>query len=320
MPLAFAYAVARHELFGIRLAIRVGIQYTLARSALLWMLAIPALGLAWAIWREPALTVRGLLSAGTPHVYLLLAIAASLAIRERLLAAIDRRFFRDAQDRERILVDLASEIGRSETIADAVALAEQAVDASLHPRTVRVRLHDGTKDAPEDLPTTDTLMRQQLEAGDEVQADAGTAPQIAMVVPILDHAQRLIGTLLLGPKRSEEPYSANDRKLLRAVARQVAMAVENATLRREVGDERRIHEVLSRLDRDAVHVIREVRRAAPCVRSRRRRLPGRWFHSCPDHAGGPTIAGSYRLDRLIGRGGMGAVHEPRICLSIVPWR
>ena len=108
VPLAFAYAVARHELFGIRLAIRVGIQYTLARSALLWMLAIPALGLAWAIWREPALTVRGLLSAGTPHVYLILAIAASLAMRERLLAAIDRRFFRDAQDRERILVDLAS--------------------------------------------------------------------------------------------------------------------------------------------------------------------------------------------------------------------
>ena len=310
VPLAFAYAVARHELFGIRLAIRVGIQYTLARSALLWMLAIPALGLAWAIWREPALTVRGLLSAGTPHVYLLLAIAASLAMRERLLAAIDRRFFRDAQDRERILVDLASEIGRSETIADAVALAEQAVDASLHPRTVHVRLHEGTKDAPEDLPTTDTLMRQQLEAGDEVQAGAGTAPQIAMVVPILDHAQRLIGTLLLGPKRSEEPYSANDRKLLRAVARQVAMAVENATLRREVGDERRIrHEVLSRLDRDAVHVIRECPTCGTVFDHDVDVCRADGSTLVPTMPVERTIAGKYRLDRLIGRGGMGAVYE-----------
>ena len=68
VPLAFAYAVARHELFGVRFVIRMSIQYALARSALLWMLAIPVIGLMWTIWRQPDLTVRGMLSAGTPHV------------------------------------------------------------------------------------------------------------------------------------------------------------------------------------------------------------------------------------------------------------
>ncbi len=310
VPLTFAYAVARHELFGIRPVIRMSIQYTLAKSALLWMFAVPVLGLAWTVWREPGLTVRGLLSAGAPHLYLLLGIALSLGLRERMLAGIDRRFFRDARDQERILMDLASEIGRTETIAEATALAEHAVEASLHPRTVHVRLHDGTRSAPEDLPTTDTLMRQRLERGEEVQADPLTAHQVAMVVPILNHDRRLIGTLLLGPKRSEEPYSANDRKLLRAVARQIAMAVENATLRREVGDERRIrHEVLSKLDRDAVHVIRECPECGAVFDHDVETCPADHSELVPTLPVDRTIAGKYRLDRLIGRGGMGAVYE-----------
>ena len=307
VPLAFAYAVARHELFGVRLVIRMSIQYALARSALLWMLAIPVIGLMWTIWRQPDLTVRGLLSAGTPHLYLLIGIALSLASRERLLAAIDRRFFRDARDRERILLDLASEIGRTESIEDAVRLAEHALDASLHPSTARVWLHDGARKLPVDLPTTDTLILHRLESGEEVQSDHA---DIAIVVPILNRARRLIGTLSLGPKRSEEPYSANDRHLLRAMALQLAMAVENAALRREVGDERRIrHEVLSRLDRNAVHVIRECPQcgtvfdhdAEICTLDQSALVP-----TLPVDR---TIGGRYRLDRLIGRGAMGAVYE-----------
>src|SRR4029453_3319130 len=43
VPLTFAYAVARHELFGVRPVIRMSIQYALARSALLWMFAIPVI-------------------------------------------------------------------------------------------------------------------------------------------------------------------------------------------------------------------------------------------------------------------------------------
>ena len=213
VPLAFAYAVARHELFGVRFVIRMSIQYALARSALLWMLAIPVIGLMWTIWRQPDLTVRGMLSAGTPHLYLLIGIAFSLASRERLLAAIDRRFFRDARDRERILLDLASEIGRTDTIDDAVALAEHALDASLHPSTVRVRLHDNARTFPGDLPTTDTLVLHRLEAGEEIQSDHA---DIAIVVPILNHDHRLIGTMSLGSKRSEEPVQ---RQRSTAVAR-----------------------------------------------------------------------------------------------------
>ena len=188
-----------------------------------------------------------------------------------------------------------------------MALAEHALDASFHPSTVRVRLHDNARTFPGDLPTTDTLVLHRLEAGEEIQSDHA---DIAIVVPILNHDHRLIGTMSLGSKRSEEPYRANDRQLLRAMALQLAMAVENAALRREVGDERRIrHEVLSRLDKNAVHVIRECLRCGTVFDHDAEICTVDHSVLVPTLPVDRTIAGRYRLDRLIGRGAMGAVYE-----------
>jgi GAF domain-containing protein/tRNA A-37 threonylcarbamoyl transferase component Bud32 len=311
VPIAFAYALARHELFGVRVVVRRSIQYALAKSALLWLLAVPVIGLAWTVWRNPDVTVRGLLSAGTPNVYLLLAIAFSLLTRERLLAMIDRRFFRDVRDRERILVELASNIGRIESANEAVTLAEQALEASLHPTSVRVWLRDDGEPLPEGFFDSDTVSLD--DTGELLAADRADAPSLlaaALTVPIVDHGGELIGALLLGSKRSEEPYSGKDRSLLRAIARQIAMVVENANLRREVGQERRIrHEVLDRLDRSAVNVMLECPQCGTCF--------DRGVSQCPDDGAEliptlpieRTIAGKYRLERLIGRGGMGAVYD-----------
>ena len=312
VPMAFAYALARHELFGVRLVIRRSIQYALARSALLWMLLVPVLGLAWTVWRNPDVTVRGLVSAGTPHFYLLLAIAGSLLMRERLLTAIDRRFFRDHRDRERILVELASDIGRSHTPEEAIALAEQALDASLHPSSVSVWLRDDGKPLPEGFFDSDTVSLDEIQSGVDAPRTPGTPKPkaTALTVPIVDHDGGLIGALQLGTKRSEEPYSAKDRTLLRAIARQIAMVVENAKLRREVGHERRIrHEVLGRLDESAIDVLRECPRCGTCFDRGAEVCPADGAELMPTLPIERTIAGKYRLERLIGRGGMGSVYE-----------
>ena len=311
VPVAFAYALARHELFGVRVVIRLSIQYALAKSALLWMMAVPVIGLAWTVWRNPDLTVRGLLSAGTPNVYLLIAIALSLATRARLLAAIDRRFFRDVRDRERILVELASDIGRIDSAHEAASLAEQALEASLHPASVRVWLRDEGQRVPDRFFDSDTV---SLEDTDELLAAdrvSGLSLRVAaLTVPIVDHGGELIGALLLGSKRSEEPYSATDRSLLRAIARQIAMVVENAKLRREVGQERRIrHEVLGRLDRNAVDVMRECPQCGTCFDRGVAECPHDGAELIPTLPIERTIAGRYRLERLIGRGAMGAVYD-----------
>jgi GAF domain-containing protein len=42
---------------------------------------------------------------------------------------------------------------------------------------------------------------------------------------------RLKGLLVLGPKKSEIPYSAGDRELLEMLADQIALVYENAQLK-----------------------------------------------------------------------------------------
>ena len=312
VPTAFAYALLRHELFGVRLVIRRSIQYALARNALLWMLAVPVLGLLWTVWHNPDVTLRGLLSAGTPHFYLLLMIGASLLTRERLLASIDRRFFRDVRDRERILIELASDIGRSESAEEAVRLAERALEASLHPSTVQVWLREQGKPVPEGFFGAETVLLQDRDSGSErmfTPVDLPDEPS-GLTVPIVDHDGRMVGALMLGSKRSEEPYTATDRSLLRAIARQIALVVENATLRREVGQERRIrHEVLGRLDDNAIDIMHECPRCGSCFDRGPAACPHDGTELLPTLPIQRTLEGKYRLERLIGRGGMGAVYE-----------
>jgi serine phosphatase RsbU (regulator of sigma subunit) len=50
------------------------------------------------------------------------------------------------------------------------------------------------------------------------------------LVPILGRNTRLIGLLVLGPRRSEEPYSGEDKHLLDSVAGQAGITLENIRL------------------------------------------------------------------------------------------
>ena len=54
---------------------------------------------------------------------------------------------------------------------------------------------------------------------------------IHLVVPMFGSDHRIKGVFLLGEKRSEEPYSAADRRLLEALAAQMAILHENLLLK-----------------------------------------------------------------------------------------
>jgi hypothetical protein len=69
---------------------------------------------------------------------LALAAAFALIVRERLQRWLDRRFFRDAHDRERLLLELVSEIKHHDTLSDLVALVSRRIERALHPQQVHV--------------------------------------------------------------------------------------------------------------------------------------------------------------------------------------
>jgi sigma-B regulation protein RsbU (phosphoserine phosphatase) len=65
---------------------------------------------------------------------------------------------------------------------------------------------------------------------------------------------KLLGFISLGPKRSEEAYTGSDVRLLKSVAVQTGLALENADLMRKISDEVAQRERLNR----EVEIAREV--------------------------------------------------------------
>src|SRR5262249_16108469 len=128
---------------------------------------------------------------------------------------------------------------------------------------------------------------------------------IHLVVPMNSPEQRLVGLLLLGEKKSDEPYSAADRKLLDALGSQIALLCENLLLKEKVDQEVKVREeVLIHLTAQNKNVMKE------CP------VCGRCYDQSATHCSVDSselilslpverlIDGKYRLDRKVGRGGM----------------
>jgi serine/threonine protein kinase len=135
---------------------------------------------------------------------------------------------------------------------------------------------------------------------------------VHLIVPVPDNANRLIGVLLLGEKKSEEPYSGNDRRMLQAVARHAAAARENLRLRAKVAQDHRIrHDVLARLDGALPDLLKECPACGACYEGAVERCDRDGRELTLSLPVSRTLDGKYRLVRLIGKGGMGAVYEAR---------
>jgi serine/threonine protein kinase len=132
----------------------------------------------------------------------------------------------------------------------------------------------------------------------------------SLIVPMLGTEQRLAGLMLLGPKKSEAPYSGSDRQLMDSLASQIAIVYENIRLKERVAHDRRIqHEVLSRVEERKINLLKECPKCGRCYDSSDK--------ICADDQSAlrltlpveRTVEGRYKLNKLIGRGGMGAVYE-----------
>jgi hypothetical protein len=337
VPLSFAYAILRHKVIPVSLIIRRSVQYLFARNALRLLLALPVVGLVLTIILNPNRTLTEILFRNSFYFYLLLlaAIATTLVFRKRLTAWIDRKFFREVYNQEKILHALIDDVKKLDSISEMSKRVSEQLERAIHPtRTYLFYREEERRDLS--LSYTSGGTSHELRIPEEFRLlrfmeDYGSAqdfpfpqknnlPQsekewlaqleTRLIVPMTGTDGRLAGLFLLGDKKSEVPYTATDRQLLEALADQIAIVYENVRLRERVERDRKIkHEVLARFEGRDINLLKECPKCGACFDST--------VQIC-DQDGSEltltlpverTIEKRYRLDHLIGKGGMGAVYR-----------
>jgi len=265
------YAVAVRHVFSPRTVLRRSLQYALARRtiALLVVLPIIALGTSLIQQRDQSLSM---IVGGRPLFYLFFVIMLGLVLRFRDTAQrwLDQRFFRDEYDAREILVSLAARVPYEADPRDLVAMVVTQIDSALHPECLAVLASESpTGSNPQGRFDTVTALRvdttslpgdsglvtllrwsdKPLEVFlDDEQSPVARVPpadrawlastNTALLVPIFaggSDPRPFVGMIALGQKRSEEPYTTEDRELLRGIAVQMGVALDLSRLRKQAG-------------------------------------------------------------------------------------
>ena len=245
VPLVLVYAIAKHRVMGIRLLVRLSLQYLMARSFLLLLLVCSVVALEYAILRNPGLMARHVL-AGTGSVLLICCVGVLLPTRENILGSIDRRFFREAWDSERLQETLLNELQVQPSfrrLADVVGLHLSRV---LHPSVLDI--YDRIERCGDFYSATRARVAAQSELGSWLDSHGA-----AEIVPALRFPGQIpssvaspeelvismpggeggAGFILLGEKKSQEPWTRGEKAMLRGLATQMGLRHEVLALEEE---------------------------------------------------------------------------------------
>jgi phosphoserine phosphatase RsbU/P len=283
-PLSLTYVIVVQKAMGVGVALRQGLQYTLAKGGIR-VLQMIAIGVVAVAATTMAGNARHDLAQKT--IVILAGITAAFTIRrlgDNLRTWVDRRFFRESYDAEHVLTELSEQVRSIIEPGSLLETVAARISETLHVPQVAVLLGSAGFYRPAfamgyaSLPTvafpsktgTAMVLKSQKEParvflndrdswlyredgiGDEERGKLA-ALQSELLLPLAVR-DKLLGFISLGPKRSEEPYTGSDVRLLKTVAAQTGLALENANLVRTVADEVAQRERLNR----EVEIAREV--------------------------------------------------------------
>jgi serine/threonine-protein kinase len=332
------YAVGVQRVLGPRVVLRRSLQYALAARSMTVLAFLPAIPLAVMLVRDRSMTVGEIAaSKGIVYVGLIAAIIAAFRYRERARAWLDQRFFREEYDARKILVSLSSRVRFETDPADLAALVVRQLDAALHlelaafmvegPEPGRL-LSVATlqQDVPA-LPSEGGLVSmlrwsdQPLEIfPNDPRSPARRLPTeerawlqqtgATLLVPVLGDDRSLVGVIVLGEKRSEEAYTDEDRQLLAGIAVQVGLGFDVARLRRRIDSAKSDSEATRALSASMAPML-ECPKCGRCEETGTSRCPSDNTILVSVPAVPRIVDQKYRVEQLLGRGGMGSVYRAR---------
>jgi len=259
MVAMIAHAIIRHRLMDIRVVIRKSVVYVAAfvvAGTLLTGLIVSSNSLfpeePWRLGRE---------------IFLSLVVAALFhPLKSRMQHAFDRYLYRESYDYQRTIREASRVMTTMLDLRSLLTYVSDVIGRTIRPEIVSIYLRDrqGSGYRPmltrilaeivvakqPDLIAADSalvtglyrdqthLLRDDLRRHDLDQETRAALEELVrlggdLALPLLKEDQ-VTGFVLLGPKRSGDPYFSEDLNLLSTLASQAAIAVTNAQLYAEV--------------------------------------------------------------------------------------
>jgi sigma-B regulation protein RsbU (phosphoserine phosphatase) len=272
-PLTMAYVIVVQRAMDVSVVIRQGLQYALAKNGVLVLQILLSFGVIVA-----AASFVSNTETNRPQKIIFIALGITGVFLIRMLAGrikiwTDRRFFREAYNSEQILTELSEDVRTMVETRPLLETVSNKISESLHVPQVALLLRNGASfqpahalgyDSPpvaalnenartiEKLKKNEPVMVYQDDKNSWVNEEASEDERedlrelnSQLLLP-LGSKENLSGVISLSPKRSEEPYSPNDLRLLKLVAAQTGMALENSRLTEAIVSEASQKERLNR--------------------------------------------------------------------------
>ena len=256
-PLSFAYAVVKHRVMDIPVLLKRSARYFVVERGFVVLILVLCVGLT--LWFGQAFSHY--FSAGSRAAipigatFGVLVISGATQAHRRVRTRLDRAFFRSSYNAQQILEDLAAKTLNTSSREGLALLLQQKIGDALHPHSMFVYLqaNNGQLLAYAGNPPAGAMTLSSAGAGlaelaeregpweviSENMRDTQLAPlQPECLVPIRGSGERTLeGVAVLGPRLSEEPYSATDKRLLASVASQAGIAMRSITLAERMAEQ-----------------------------------------------------------------------------------
>jgi len=256
LPICMAYGILRHRVFDIRVMIRQGVQYAATRGALLSLVPFVVVVMAGDLLIHRSQTLEDILS----RRGLLYAVLAGGGVvlhvyRRKWLDALDRRFFREQYNAQRVLRAVIEEIREARNLEKVAPSVVSKIESVLHPEFIAVlirkpgetkyRALTAQEKAPPPIDASSKLISLMRVLGKPVDISESQSGWLSTQLPVeeSDFLRRARmewlfpisltegqteALLAVGPKRSESPYSREDQELLQGIASSLALLLEQS--------------------------------------------------------------------------------------------